>query len=77
MTAREMFEDLGFEYQEDNYYISYNKKTYSYMGLDFDNNIYFNKKDKYYKAYSDYSLLEIDMLTTQAIIKQCEELGWL
>ena len=83
MTTRKMFEYLGFEYQEDKYFISYNyagekkKKTPLDLDLEFEVVICFNKEGKCYKAYLDDSPLEIDMLTMQAIIKQCEELGWL
>ena len=76
MTARKMFEKLGFNYCEDNDYIQYtiistaNNKQLGYIEVCFD------KSNKRYWADADFGTLEIGLGLLKAIIKQCEELGW-
>ena len=76
MTAKEMFEKLGYEYNfdSDNFllqpFISYFKYNYEEKKV-FD--IKFWIKDKVYKIENDKQL-SLDLV--QAINKQVEELGW-
>ena len=76
MTARKMFENLGFNYCEDNDYVQYTiitrdrSKALRYIEVCFD------KRNKRYWAEADFSTLEIGMPLLKSIIKQCEELGW-
>ena len=72
MTAKEMFEELGFNYFEYDNQIAYEQEirgydddTY-YVGITFDL--------KYKDIKDTYS--EIDMKLLKAINKQVEELGW-
>ena len=82
MTAKEMFEKLGYELIEDGKtylrYANYDDKEHHYMGGDF---IDFDKKAKRFRltrktgqgnTYFKYG----DLQELQAINKQVEELGW-
>lgn len=69
MTAKEMFEKLGYEYKEDYKeclfrYVNYNENPYVY--------IYFYK-DKTIEIGTDYSL---PYKVLRAINQQVKELGW-
>lgn len=69
-SAKEMFEELGYEYVEsyDKNLIDYYKK---YNNLNFE--ILFNKEEKtFYFTY----VTKVDYKLLQAINKQVEELGW-
>ena len=68
MTAKEMFEKLGYELMRDcEYYLFYEKDC---------ERISFEKQDKaFIKTYGDSPEI-IDMEELQAINKQVEELGW-
>ena len=72
ITAREMFEELGYE-----------KKEESEGGLlyisDFENSILFEKKCVTITDLYCYGRITINIncLLENAIHKQCEELGWL
>lgn len=70
MTAKEMFEKLGYEYEEsyDKKLIDYYKK---YKGLDLE--ILFNKDAQ---KFSMTYVVEVNIELLQAINKQVEELGW-
>ena len=76
MSAKEMFEELGYEEENDKNYIEYTKymkniKQYAY--------IYFDLEEKVILPTMEYSssyALEIDMNLLKAINKQIEELGW-
>lgn len=78
-TAKEMFEELGYELKKNSlWFLSYEKET-TYDGIDVITFIY---KDK---CIQNYNIFPVDRhLTTkdvtleelQAINKQIEELGW-
>lgn len=75
MIARKMFEELGFEYQEDNDYVQYtiiNRKKDKLWYVE----VCFDKRNKRYWADADFSTLKIGSALLKAIIKQYEELGW-
>ena len=90
MSAKEMFEELGFkEYSNDNITISYkykaNRENTNYMIVFyFSNNTYqvftqsyssrLLKEKKYLPIYEPY---RINKKLHDAITKQLEELGWL
>ena len=63
-SAREMFEELGYE---ENYHISY----IMYFNKNEDRYIWFEKDTKTFEAR-----FNIDMSLLKAINKQVEELGW-
>lgn len=74
MTAREMFEELGYKRSADIDVIAYRKKidgTFHYFEVTFDLLEKEITLDDGYEAYIiTYSLLK-------AINKQCKELGWI
>lgn len=82
MSAKEMFEELGYEQEENN------KKCISYCWYyhedkDCMRRIVFDLKNEDFIAYSPYKLDEyedcsifIELKELQAINKQVEELGW-
>ena len=68
MSAREMFEKLGYNTKETEYYIEYSKETYY---IQFWKNSFF--------AITFHSLSgtqRVDKQELKAINKQVEELGW-
>ena len=70
MSAKEMFEELGFEYSKNEFSIRYYKEFRDYddsYTLDID----FRLIEE--KLFSDF---EIDIRLLKAINKQVEELGW-
>ena len=74
MTAREMFEELGYKCVVDLHTIRYFKKrddNAHHLG------IIFNLKYASFCAYDAWNTMDIDMPTFKAITKQLEELGWL
>ena len=71
MKAKEMFEELGFEYQENEINIKYYKEYTDCYDESYILEIDFRLIEK--KIYSDFS---IDMHLLKAINKQVEELGW-
>lgn len=72
MKAKEMFENLGFECQKNEFTIRYFKEFRDYYDEDnYTLEIDFSLIEK--KIYSDFS---IDMCLLKAINKQIEELGW-
>lgn len=78
MNAKEMFEELGYECQEDDKYINWiQKNDYYTFEIAFDYNTecieFYCYKDTYDDKY-DVSLTTKEL---QAINKQVEELGWL
>lgn len=76
MTARELFEELGYEYS---LICICNGAIHEikYEHKDEPGKIVFKLNYKvFYADIDDYSVL-IDMPTLKAINKQCEELGWL
>lgn len=77
MTAREMFEQLGYELQEKDdgcidYWVIINDDNF-----DDWRHICFAIKERKWFADDNYESMYINIPTMKAIIKQCEELGWL
>lgn len=66
-TAKEMFEDLGYEYSKNDSFISYDNVLYY-------NYILFELSEKRIDIGAGYSTITIDEL--KAINQQCKELGW-
>ena len=75
MTAKEMFEELGYKYEENNteiiYFNSF-RSRFQYL-IVFYKDIKTIEKFKYYNNVS----VGINVKELQAINKQIEELGWL
>ena len=80
MSAKEMFEELGYKLMNDcEYYLFYEKPLKE--NTEYENDylhISFEKKDKaFIKTYGDDNSPEIiTMEELKAINKQVEELGW-
>ena len=75
MTAKEMFEELGYkETENDIYFLKY----YKPCKLQSDKEIKFHKLDKTFTVKDDNSISHrwINVPELQAINKQIEELGW-
>ena len=79
MTAKEMFEKLGYELKRNSqWFLSYEKET-TYDGIDVITFIY---KDKRIQSYNIFPVdrhltaKDITLDELQAINKQVEELGW-
>lgn len=74
-SAKEMFEDLGYEYSFDNrrdeFVIHYWKDQDT---LDWKHICFYEHT---YEADEKWESMSVDMPTFKAIKKQCEELGWL
>ena len=70
MSAKEMFEELGYVYDLCSDGIWYDNSD----GENDGQAINFNK-NKYIQLIGDFEIMELDLL--QAINKQVEELGWL
>ena len=76
MTAKEMFEELGYSLVENSLGLKYQKLVVDMLWV-----IYFDTKFKYLTTslindeYETYHVLDMNEL--KAINKQCEELGWL
>lgn len=75
-SAKEMFEDLGYEkvvtgseIRNENFITYNNEKENKLIG--------FRKWFKDFHAFEDKGDMDIDMPTFKAIHKQLEELGWL
>ena len=75
MTAKEMFEELGYTMSSNDWSIDYwansKKSFFIYKRICFD------LVNKEFIAESDYDAMHIDMPTFKAIQKQLEELGWI
>lgn len=76
MTAKEMFEKLGYKFNQDNNIITYaDFNDVNCIGI-----ITFNTKEKWFKSTSvtSYDNLDraINLKELQAINKQVEELRW-
>lgn len=76
MTAKEMFEELGYKFRESTFVINRNDYFY-YENTRKDKLIcfYLNKKEVLTSQYKESMIM--DIATLKAINKQCEELGWL
>ena len=70
MTAKEMFEELGFKKVKPRNKILTQIEFYSED---------YNESIEFFKNYKEYYVenLGIDMNILKAIIQQCKELGWL
>ena len=81
MSAKEMFEELGYELMLDcKYYIYYQKPLKENPEYESDYfHISFEKLDKaFIKTYGDDNSPEItNMQELKAINQQCKELGWI
>ena len=71
MSAKEMFEELGYIWNENNDYIKY-KKVYWEFIFPQVKNVYFWKGLKEISVFYN----TIDLQEFKAIQKQIEELGW-
>ena len=71
-SAREMFEELGFIYEKNEFSIRCHRRT-----LEEDYSIEFYFFSKKYEIESDYYELCVDIETHKAIQKQLEELHWI
>lgn len=71
MTAKEMFEKLGYEYRKSDFSITYYKEFRDYDDETYILDIDFRLFEK--KISSDF---DINMDLLKAINKQVEELGW-
>lgn len=89
MTAKEMFEELGYKYQQEKYNDNFISYTLIQEVAGYENHygITFNSKTKCYhcwyygydnKGKAFYGMnLSIDIPLLKAINQQCKELGWL
>lgn len=68
ITAKEMFEKLGYTYNKWADYIRYDRG---------DDRILFWLSDQTYAVEYYVSAMYVEMAELKAINKQCEELGWL
>ena len=75
MIAKEMFEELGYEY----YDYKFTDEYYQTISLEEDKwkSIEFVKPDKILRLSDDYNFIDIDLKTLSAICQQVKELGWL
>ena len=77
MTAREMFEKLGYEYTEDNYFIFYQENTNKPVQY----KIHFCKLEECVELMPQidgrlHYFTRLNKKLLKAINKQVEELGW-
>lgn len=76
MTAKEMFEELGYEYNECYFEQELDEITYSKDG-EYTPQIMFSLNHKVVKVYrQENKSSSFDMKLLKAINKQIEELGW-
>ena len=75
MTAKEMFEELGYEQTITQYYIKYYSEENSKYSC--WTKIVFNLDEETIYADDTYEGMNIDMQTFKAIHQQLKELGWL
>lgn len=75
MKAKEMFEELGYEY----YDYKFTDEYYQTISLEEDKwkSIEFVKPDKILRLSDDYNFIDIDLKTLSTICQQVKELGWL
>lgn len=71
MTAKEMFEELGYDYFENHYRITYQNFDVECKLIEFD-----KMKKKMDLADDSEEVVELSFKELQAINKQVEELGW-
>ena len=66
MSAKEMFEELGYELIHNSEY------QFEFYNEELDRYIWFYKNRKTFEAYDEINLTEL-----KAIKQQCKELGWI
>lgn len=76
MTAKELFEELGYEYYDYRFTDEYYQRT-SLEEDKWKSSIEFLKPDKMIWLSEDYNFIEIDLKTLSAIYQRVKELGWL
>ena len=80
MSAKEMFEELGYEYQPDCYEhpLRYrkNRETNIVYEVDEDSFTFYGGRDKSITIWKDGKVVQLKYKELQAINKQVEELGW-
>lgn len=70
MNAKEMFEELGYEYEKSDKYI---RCTWRPKNNHYCRTITFDLKNKKFKPYNQ---VQFTMNLFKAVCKQVEELGW-
>lgn len=78
-TAKQRFEDQGYWFEKNDYF-SHGDILYRGFSIGkhkVSQDICFKLKDKIITAICPIGVIEIDMPTLKAIIKQCEELEWI
>lgn len=73
MTAKEMFEKLGFEEVITQGFVEYDIFDFEHSTA----TISFNKDKQTVECFSFDDAMEIDMDVINAIMQQCKELGWI
>lgn len=74
MSAKEMFEELDYEYYEDDGFTCYKRKTKVLIEPDY---ISFNRLEReIFLSRKNENGITIDTCILQAINKQVDELGW-
>lgn len=73
MSAREMFEELGYEFEKE-YTSDGENDTYRYTRCFRVDSIVFDLNDKNIIVSKIFHTISLNEL--QAIIQQCKELGW-
>ena len=76
MTAKEMFEELGYKLDINHNFLDYWKFEETKYAV-ISRHIWFDLNNKSYSTINIYEIAKIDMPTHRAIQKQLEELGWL
>lgn len=74
MTAREMFEALGFEFKEDDKVFEYRR-----LSKTEEKAVMFYKKEKAVDSYDyhEYDAMKMNGELLKAIVQQMKELGWM
>lgn len=72
MSAKEMFEKLGYKEQADSEHIFYINDNYIFRCQ-----IAFDLAEKTFDVHIGYAANDITMKELQAINKKCKELGWI
>lgn len=80
MSAKEMFEKLGFTFQEECYEhpLKYRKKrkTYSVYEVDEDSFTFYNGRNKTIAIWKDGNCILLKYKELKAIEQQLKEIGW-
>ena len=76
-TAKEMFEELGYEYEIDEEFIECEKNEVQFEIFRKWLKIVFVLSGKYFYCDEDYESMAVDVPTFKAIQQQLKELGWL